>query len=41
LGYTEDPNNIPKLRLLLNDASKDIILLQEVLGYLTESLTGM
>ena len=41
LGYTENPNYIPKLRLLLSEASKDIILLQEVLGYLNESLTGM
>ena len=41
LSYTENPNHIPKLRLMLNDASKDIILLQEVLGYLNESLTGM
>ena len=41
LSYTEDPNHIQKIRLLLNDASKDIILLQEVLGYLNESLLGM
>ena len=41
LSYTEDPNHIQEIRLLLNEASKDIILLQEVLGYLNESLVGM
>jgi WD repeat-containing protein 35 len=41
LSYQENPNYIPKLRLMLNDASKDIILLQEVLSYLNESLVTM
>jgi hypothetical protein len=39
--HERDPNNIPKIRSMLNTASKDMILLQEVLTYLSESLQGM
>ena len=38
LGYQQDPNNIARIRLKLNDGSRDIILLKEVLEYLSESL---
>eukprot|EP00945_MAST-04E_sp_MAST-4E-sp1_P002910 g2910.t1 len=38
MTYQKDPNNIQKIRDRLNDASRDIILLQEVLEYLKESL---
>ena len=41
LSYTEDPNHIPDIRLKINDASRDIILLTEILSYLSESLVGM
>ena len=33
LQYQADPNNIQKIRNKLNDGSKDIILLLEVLEY--------
>ena len=36
--YQSDPNNIQRIRLKLNDGSKDIVLLLEVLEYLKESL---
>ena len=39
--HERDPNNIPKIRTMLNTASKDMILLQEVLTYLSESLHGL
>mmetsp|Transcript_10807 Transcript_10807/g.26463 ORF Transcript_10807/g.26463 Transcript_10807/m.26463 type:complete len:893 (+) Transcript_10807:104-2782(+) len=41
MEHESDPNNIPKVRTMLNSASRDIILLQEVLSYLGESLEGM
>jgi WD repeat-containing protein 35 len=41
LSYQEDPNHIPDIRLKINDASRDIILLTEILSYLLESLVGM
>ena len=41
MTYQKDPNNIQKIRDRLNDASRDIILLQEVLEYLKESLEEM
>lgn len=39
LDYESDPNNITRIRLMLNDGSKDVILLVEILSYLKESLT--
>jgi len=41
MEHDKDPNNIPKVRTLLNTASRDIILLQEILSYLFESLQSM
>ena len=41
LSYQENPNYIPKLRMMINEASRDIILLEETLSYLNESLVGM
>jgi len=41
LSYQTDPNNVTRIRDLLNSASKDIILLKEVLEYLRESLDEM
>lgn len=38
MTYRKDPNNIGKIRTRLNGASRDIILLNEVLEYLKESL---
>ena len=38
MDHEKDPNNIPRVRNDLNAASRDIILLQEVLSYLAESL---
>jgi hypothetical protein len=38
MTYQTDPNNVQRIRDRLNDASRDIILLQEVLEYLKESL---
>ena len=36
--YERDPNSIPRIRHTLSETSKDIILLEEVLLYLQESL---
>ena len=36
--YERDPNSIPRIRHTLSETSKDIILLEEVLMYLQESL---
>jgi WD repeat-containing protein 35 len=36
--YEQDPNSVPKIRAVLSETSKDIILLEEVLLYLHESL---
>ena len=41
LTYQKDPNHIQRIRDRLNDASRDIILLQEILEYLKESLDEM
>jgi len=41
MDHEKDPNNIPRVRSELNGASRDIILLQEVLSYLLESLQIM
>merc|ERR1711871_1429791 len=41
MAYQKDPNNIQRIRNMLNDASRDIILLKEVLEYLKESLEEM
>ncbi len=41
MTYQKDPNHIQRIRDRLNDASRDIILLQETLAYLKESLEGM
>eukprot|EP00948_MAST-09A_sp_MAST-9A-sp1_P000242 g242.t1 len=41
LDYQSDPNNIGKIRVMLNEGSRDIILLSEILEYLNESLVGM
>ena len=38
MDHEKDPNNIPRVRSDLNAASRDIILLQEVLSYLAESI---
>ena len=38
LQYQADPNNIQKIRMKLNDGSKDIILLLEVLEYVFFSM---
>ena len=38
LNYTENPNHIESIRQMLNAGSRDVILLKEVLAYLTESL---
>jgi WD repeat-containing protein 35 len=38
MKYQKDPNNIQRIRSMINDASRDIILLREVLLYLKESL---
>ena len=39
--HTSDPSSIPRIRRTLSQASSDIILLMEVLGYLEECVTGM
>jgi len=39
--YESDPANIPRIRSTLNEASKDIILLVEVLAFLEESMRSM
>ncbi len=36
--YERDPNSIPRIRRILSEASKDVILLDETLSYLAESL---
>jgi len=41
MNYHKDPNHISTIRQKLNDASRDIILLKEVLEYLKESLEEM
>ena len=41
MSYRHDPNNIQRIRNKLNNASRDIILLNEVLEYLKESLEEM
>lgn len=41
MDHEKDPNNIPRVRSELNAASRDIILLQEVLSYLAESINLM
>ena len=41
LDHHSDPNSIAKVRDMLNQASRDIILLQEILAYLRESLIEM
>ena len=41
MTYQKDPNHIQRIRDRLNDASRDIILLQEILEYLKESLDEM
>jgi hypothetical protein len=41
LSYQQDPNHIPDIRMKINDASRDIILLEETLSILRESLMGM
>ncbi|EKX53681.1 hypothetical protein GUITHDRAFT_91880 [Guillardia theta CCMP2712] len=41
LEHEKDPNNVPKLRIQLNDTSRDIILLEEIISYLLESLNSM
>jgi hypothetical protein len=41
MTYQKDPNHIQRIRDKLNDASRDIILLQEILEYLKESLDEM
>jgi len=41
MTYQNDPNHIQRIRDKLNDASRDIILLQEILEYLKESLDEM
>merc|ERR1719261_994385 len=38
MTHEQNPNYIAMVRSKLNDSSRDIILLQEVLSYLTESL---
>ena len=41
MNYHKDPNHIASIRGKLNDGSRDIILLKEVLMYLRESLEEM
>ncbi len=41
MTYQKDPNHVQRIRDRLNDASRDIILLQEILEYLKESLNDM
>ena len=41
MNYHKDPNHIATIRSKLNDGSRDIILLKEVLMYLRESLEEM
>jgi hypothetical protein len=41
LDHHADPNSLAKVRGMLNQASRDIILLQEILAYLRESLVEM
>lgn len=36
--YETDPENVARVRLAISEASKDLILLQETLSYLRESL---
>lgn len=36
--HYEDPNYVAQIRLLLNQGSRDVILLEEILEYLKESL---
>eukprot|EP00793_Prasinoderma_coloniale_P005699 PRCOL_00004173-RA len=37
--YERDPNSIPRIRRTISETSKDIILLEEILLYLSESLS--
>ena len=37
LSYQENPNYIPKLRMMINEASRDIILLEETLSCLNST----
>lgn len=37
-GSESDPNSIQLIRTYIVDASRDMILLEEILGYLNESL---
>ena len=41
MDYQKDPNNIARVRSGLSGASRDIILLKEILEYLRESLEEM
>jgi len=41
MNYAKDPNHIGRIRARLNVASRDVILLKEVLEYLRESLQQM
>lgn len=41
MNYAKDPNHISRIRGHLNNASRDVILLKEVLEYLRESLQQM
>lgn len=36
--YETDPDNVNRVRMAISEASKDLILLQETLSYLQESL---
>ncbi len=38
MTHEKDPNNIPRVRTMLNEVSRQTILLQEILSYLAESL---
>lgn len=40
-NYEKDPNSLPKIRKLLSDASKDVILLSEILSYCKESIDSL
>lgn len=39
--YQSDPNYLARIRVLINDASRDLILLSELVEYIRESLQGM
>lgn len=38
VSYRDDPNHVSRIRVMLNNGSRDIVMLEELLSYLNESL---